>query len=199
MAAPEDDATGGSQNIKCFVTENGEVNGSAGTADVDGGWTSLASPVFTMEGTDGIISYARWFFDSQSTDHLDTFISNDGGVEWYAVHSTYGTNSEWETTSFVVSEFVQPTDQMQVAFLIEDADPQSIVEGGIDNLQLEIIDCGDSCIGDVNQDGTVNVTDLLSIIDAWGTSDAGADIDGDGVVAVGDLLTTVGNWGSCEP
>ena len=70
MAAPEDDATGGSQNVQCFVTQNGEVGGSAGSADVDGGSTTLVSPLLDVEGTDGIISYARWFFDSQTSDRI---------------------------------------------------------------------------------------------------------------------------------
>ncbi|MBC8200613.1 MAG: VCBS repeat-containing protein, partial [Planctomycetes bacterium] len=55
MAAPEDDVTGGTENVMCFVTENGEVGGSAGQADVDGGSTSLISPQLDVAGTDGII------------------------------------------------------------------------------------------------------------------------------------------------
>jgi len=197
MAAPEDDATGGSQNVQCFVTENGDVGGAAGSADVDGGWTLLASPQLSLSGTDGIVSYARWFFDSLNTDQLETRISNDGGETWTTVHTTLGTNSEWETTSFNISDFIEPSDQMRVAFVTQDADPPSIVEAGIDNFQLEIIDCGSICLGDVNLNGAVEVSDLLTIIDAWGSNDQAADVDGDGTVAVGDLLTVVGNWGSC--
>ena len=198
MAAPEDDATGGSENVMCFVTENGEAGGAAGSADVDNGWTVLESPLFATSGTDGIISYDRWFFDSQNTDLLITRISNDGGLNWTDVHSTTSTNSEWETTSFTIGDFITPTDQIKVSFIVDDASPASIVEAGIDNFQLEIIDCGNECLGDINADGNVNVSDLLAIIAAWGTDDASADIDGDGIVAVSDLLLAIGNWGSCE-
>jgi hypothetical protein len=198
MAAPEDDATGGSQNTMCFITENGEVGGSAGSADVDGGWTMLVSPELSLGGTDGIISYARWFFDSQNSDQLETRISNDGGSTWVTAQTTFGTNAEWETSSFNISDFVEPTDQIRVAFITEDAGSASIVEAGIDNFQLEIINCGTSCLGDVNADDIVDVTDLLAIIDAWGSSDETADITGDGIVDIEDLLTVVGNWGSCD-
>ena len=55
-----------------------------------------------------------------------------------------------------------------------------------------------NCLGDLNSDGEVSVSDLLSIIAAWGTDDENADIDGNGIVAVSDLLIAIGNWGTCE-
>jgi parallel beta-helix repeat protein len=51
---------------------------------------------------------------------------------------------------------------------------------------------------DINGDGFVNVSDLLSIIDQWGLTDSPADVNGDGIVDVSDLLEVVGNWGPCE-
>ncbi len=198
MAAPEDDVTGGSQNVQCFVTQNGEPGGAAGTADVDGGTTTLVSPLLDVAGTDGIISYARWFFDSQTSDTLKTYISNDNGDTWTLVHETVGTNSQWEQTSFTVSAHIEPTNEVRIAFIAEDSDPPSIVEAGIDNFQLEIIVCGADCIGDINNDGTVNVTDVLAVIGDWSTSNPETDLDGNGIVAVGDLLILIGNWGNCE-
>jgi len=197
MAAPEDDATGGSQNVMCFVTQNGEPGGSVGEDDVDNGSTTLVSPLLDVAGTNGIISYARWFFDSQDSDSLQTYISNDNGVSWTFVHQTEGTNSQWDTVGFSIGDYVEPTNQVRVAFMTEDADPQSIVEAGIDNFQLEVIVCGDTCLGDINNDGVVNISDLLAIIGAWGSDDPVADLDGNGVVAVGDLLIAIGNWGNC--
>ncbi|HIN09336.1 MAG TPA: hypothetical protein EYM64_02030 [Phycisphaerales bacterium] len=198
MAAPEDDATGGAQNTMCYVTENGEVGGSVGSADVDNGSTNLISPILEVNGTNGIISYDRWFFDSQGTDQLDTYISNDDGVSWVLVHSTGSTGSEWETTSFVIADYVEPTDLVRVGFTTEDLDPASIVEAGIDNFQLEVVVCGGDCVGDIDGDGNVAVGDLLLIIADWGGSNPSTDLDGNGIVAVGDLLIAIGNWGPCE-
>jgi hypothetical protein len=197
MAAPEDDATGGAQNVLCFVTQNGEVGGSAGSADVDGGSTTLVSPVLDVAGTNGVISYARWFFDSQNSDALSTYISNDNGSTWTFVHQTNSTNSSWETVQFTISHFILPTSQMRVAFIAEDNSPASVVEAGIDNFQLELIVCSTACAGDLNNDGSVSVSDLLEIIAAWGSSDPAADLNGDGTVAVSDLLIAIGNWGIC--
>lgn len=58
-------------------------------------------------------------------------------------------------------------------------------------------DC-DSCDvtvpADLNFDGIVNVTDLLILLDMWG-SNGSADIDFSGVVDVSDLLILIGAWG----
>jgi N-acetylglucosamine kinase-like BadF-type ATPase len=51
---------------------------------------------------------------------------------------------------------------------------------------------------DINGDGYVNVNDLLSIIDHWGTNDETADINFDGIVNITDLLIVISNWGPCE-
>jgi hypothetical protein len=52
------------------------------------------------------------------------------------------------------------------------------------------------CAADCDNDGVVGVSDLLAIIDAWGTN-AGCDLNGDGNIDVVDLLEVVGSWGEC--
>ena len=41
-------------------------------------------------------------------------------------------------------------------------------------------ECGDLCIGDVTEDGLVDVSDILAVIDQWGQPDSPADANGDG-------------------
>lgn len=57
------------------------------------------------------------------------------------------------------------------------------------------------CGGDLNNDGSVNVTDLLGVIGAWGACPAPAncpaDRNFDGTVNVTDLLQVIGTWGAC--
>ena len=55
---------------------------------------------------------------------------------------------------------------------------------------------GIGCISDVDMDGSVGVGDVLTVIDAWGTSNEDADINGDGTVSVGDLLMLIDEWGT---
>lgn len=50
-------------------------------------------------------------------------------------------------------------------------------------------------IGDVDGDGLVNVTDLLALLEQYGScNDCLADLDGDGVVEVNDLLMLLADW-----
>ena len=54
------------------------------------------------------------------------------------------------------------------------------------------------CDGDVNSDNIVNISDVLEIINQWGTTNEDADVTGDGIVNVSDLLAAVANWGECS-
>jgi hypothetical protein len=56
----------------------------------------------------------------------------------------------------------------------------------------------DPCPADVNNDGVVNVLDLLLLIEQWGQSGAQADINGDGTVNIQDLLVLIDAWGPCD-
>jgi hypothetical protein len=54
------------------------------------------------------------------------------------------------------------------------------------------------CPWDLDGDGMIAVTDLVSLILAWGPNPGHpADFDGDGTVAVQDLVALVLNWGVC--
>ena len=58
-------------------------------------------------------------------------------------------------------------------------------------------ECSPEC-PDINGDGYVDVSDLLTIIDQWGSSNSPADVNEDGIVNVSDLLIVIDNWGECE-
>lgn len=66
---------------------------------------------------------------------------------------------------------------------------------------FEVPVCSEPGPGDTNYDFKVDVTDLLSIIEAWGNQcgeddDCTADQDGDDVIGIGDLLIVLENWTS---
>jgi hypothetical protein len=58
---------------------------------------------------------------------------------------------------------------------------------------------GNDCPADTNGDNSVNVTDLLAVIGAWGPCAApcAADTNNDGNINVTDLLAVIGSWGAC--
>jgi subtilisin family serine protease len=49
-------------------------------------------------------------------------------------------------------------------------------------------------LGDLNNDGAVDVDDLLKIINDWGLTHTSADLNGSGVVDVDDLLIVINQW-----
>jgi len=54
------------------------------------------------------------------------------------------------------------------------------------------------CPTDMNDDQVTNVSDMLEVINQWGScSGCSADFDGNGVVNVVDLLEVIGAWGPC--
>ena len=67
------------------------------------------------------------------------------------------------------------------------------------DMDIHTIALGPAQIGDLNQDGFVNVLDLLIVINGWGLCPppdlCGTDFNGDNVTNVMDLLTVINNWG----
>ena len=57
------------------------------------------------------------------------------------------------------------------------------------------------CEADFNDDGYVNVSDMLELIESWGPcflKSCDADLDGDNIVRVSDLLILIDSWGTCQ-
>jgi hypothetical protein len=74
---------------------------------------------------------------------------------------------------------------------------------GNPRIQNMIIDLGvyehePVCHGDADGTGTVNIDDLLLVINNWGQTGINpADLTGNGVVNIDDLLTVINRWGVC--
>ena len=80
---------------------------------------------------------------------------------------------------------------LEVSILDEDSDGNIIAE--FQFVVEEIRFCPD-----MDNDGEVGITEVLTIIDQWGQTNSPADLNFDGIVDVTDLLIVVGNWGPCE-
>jgi len=69
---------------------------------------------------------------------------------------------------------------------------------------LAAIACGTTtslgCPGDLDGNATINVNDVLGLIEDWDQTGSSSDIDGNGIVDVGDLFYLLDAWGPCpEP
>lgn len=187
-----DPATDGDGSGQCYLTDNVD-----GDSDVDGGWTILTSPVLDSTGNGTpFVEYYRWFTtDAGVGDSLMVELSTDNGDTWVVLESVVDSSPQWVFKSFRINEMLSPSIRTRVRFTATDIGIDSLVEAGIDRVQIVRRTC--TSPGDANEDGTVNVTDLLSLLAGWGICGApcSADFNADGIVNVSDLLILLANWG----
>jgi hypothetical protein len=134
---PENDHTPDPGTL-CFVTGNGAPGDAAGAQDVDGGQTTLTSPVFDLAGADWAeVSYWRYYVLETSFDDVFTVdISNDGGTSWTNLETVTATTG-WVRAAFTLDELpVAPTDQMRLRFIAADEGTGSLVEALIDDVAI---------------------------------------------------------------
>jgi hypothetical protein len=141
-AAPDADFTSPPGDY-CFVTESANPGDPLGEADVDGGKTSLLSPVYDL-GSGGpyesvIARYRRWYSNGLGATVDDTwrvYVSNNAGSDWSIFETESVGNPSWQLVSAdLIGTFATP-DQIQFRFVAEDQGGGSIVEAGIDDFEI---------------------------------------------------------------
>ncbi len=128
---------------QCYLTDR-----NSGDTDVDGGTTTLYSPVFDLSSGDARISYARWYSNTfgadPNNDVFNIYISNNNGGSWTLVEAVGPVNEAsggWIEHSFMASQFVTPTAQMKMRFDASDLNSGSVVEAGIDAFAVTQYEC----------------------------------------------------------
>jgi len=195
---PASDADGSG---RCYLTQN-----EMGNTDVDNGAVRLISPVFDMfQG--GTISYAYYLYLTDATGGVDKLlveIKNDTASIWTEIarHDTDG-GLYWRyhtiDTADIIAAGVELTSTMRLRFTVNDDDPQSIVEAGIDGFSVSVLECEEPFLcGDVDGDDTgPNVADITYLVDYifFGGSPPpvaeAANVDGDNGINVADLIYLV--------
>jgi len=148
----EDDHTPAPGTL-CFVTGNGSVGGAAGENDVDGGKTTLLTPVFQLGGAlSAQVSYYRWYTNSWGNnpdeDWWNVDVTNDG-VNWVSLEHTQTTLAAWTQFTFELTDYITLTDQVQLRFVAADEGAGgSLVEAGVDDFLLTVFQPVQTGIGD---------------------------------------------------
>jgi hypothetical protein len=140
-AQPEDDRTP-APGTMCFVTGQGPPDGNASQADVDGGKTTLRSPVFDLTRlVQPRVGYWRWYSNNLGGyPNEDTWlvqVSNDGGNSWVDLERTTSSANGWQRMSFLLESYVVPSTQMVFRFVASDAGAGSLVEAAVDDFEIE--------------------------------------------------------------
>ncbi|MEP0846250.1 MAG: trypsin-like serine protease [Phycisphaerae bacterium] len=208
-AQPGDDHTAG--GTQCWVTD-GRAGPSVGSYDVDGGATTLLSPVYDLgSGDDAHVSYWRWYSNDEGTaPNADTFVvdvSNDGGSAWTTVETVGPAGAQasggWFFHEFRLSDFVSTTAAVRLRFVASDLAEPSLVEAAIDDLRVTSVTCAAPCPGDLDGDGQVGLGDLSRLLGNFGVSSGmsydDGDLTGDGAVDLADLSRLLELYGSSCP
>ncbi len=137
---PEDDHTV-APGTDCLVTGQGPEGGSAGAADVDGGKTTVTSPVFDLASlVDARVTYWRWYTnDLGNNPGLDEWVvqvSPDGGGSWIDLERTTASANSWLERSFLIEDYITPTSTVAFRFIASDEGDASLVEAAVDDFEI---------------------------------------------------------------
>jgi hypothetical protein len=189
----------------CLLTENGN-----GNFDIDGGCTTITSPVIDASTSGTTVSYSRWFDNTGAGTGADP--SNDiftievtDGLSGWTVLEVLGPATQssggWFDVNFLVSDFVENTDSFQIRFTACDLNAGSVVEAAIDTLRIEAIECDDApaLVGDFNNDCVVDGADFGFLLSQWGNTNSPADLDGNQIVDGSDVGLFLALFGDTCP
>ena len=194
-AQPEDDHTPGA-GTDCWVTD-GVAGSGLGDRDIDGGSTTLTSPILDAIalGDDAELVYWRWYSNntgaSPNADSMLVQISNDIGNSWTTLEVVTENANAWVERRFRIADFVEPTDMIRVRFIASDLGDGSIVEAGVDDLRIESVGCTVNP-ADLNNDGELNFFDVSIFLNAYNSGDLVADLNGDGILSFFDVSSFLG-------
>ncbi len=137
-AAPGADIDGDVGN-QAFVTGNAAVQG-AGEDDVDDGVVTLRSPIFDATlYNNPQLNYHYWFFNEGGAgtpnDELRVEITN--GNQTVLLANYRETTGEWMADSFLLADFIDLNDQMQLIVTTSDLPGSGhLVEAGFDGFSV---------------------------------------------------------------
>ena len=139
QAQPATDHTPGAGTF-CFVTGN---NSSVATvSSVNGGKTTLTSPVLNLSGvTDPRIVFWRWYYHNHSvggavalSQPFVTEISNDAGTTWTTVSAVQRSIGAWERIEIRVTDFFASPGNVRVRFTAQNR-VGGIAEAALDDFE----------------------------------------------------------------
>ncbi|MEC7195868.1 MAG: GC-type dockerin domain-anchored protein, partial [Planctomycetota bacterium] len=98
----------------------------------------------------------------------------------------------WGTTyNFRFTSPYPPTNgQIELDFFKDTSEPNRFA-------LVDVPDVPENCVADIDQSGSVDFDDLLTLLSAWDSNDPAADLDGSGMVEFNDLLTLLSAYGEC--
>jgi hypothetical protein len=139
IVQPERDHTpaGG---VRCFVTSNVPRGLSPGSGDVDGGKTTLTSPVIDLsDRAFAACRCWRWYTNDAGgigDDIWTVDVSADSGATWVNLETEASSEAAWVRQEFELNTAIALTDKVLVRFVASDYGVDSIVEAAVDDFEI---------------------------------------------------------------
>jgi len=195
-----------------YFTGLGLPGGTIGADDIDFGDTTLTSTNFLLDPSLLYeVSYWRWFCNNASAstpdDILTVSLSLDGGSSWAVIeeigpgHPHAG--GGWFKNSFAIEPGSSPGNIFQLRFHTGDLGAGSIVEAGVDLIEVQTVDCettgpqpvdNDFISSDCNGDGVHDLSDVVQVLEVlfgvtvdFSCEDA-CDSDDNGQIDISDAI-----------
>lgn len=151
---------------QCLVTGNApNITAGSNNADVDGGKTTVMTPVFDLTGyANPVIEYYRWFSNDRGSnarsDMWVTQIHAENSPLWKNVESSYQSDYSWRRRVFAVSEYLTSS-KVQMRFIATDAMSSSLPNNGQGTVEAGV---DDFFIYDAWTSGVDNVASLKAAV-----------------------------------
>lgn len=138
---PEDDCS--PAGVCCFVTGNAAAGLPVGVNDVDGGRTTLLSPVLDLSAwPGGRVEYRRWYVNDtpneSPTDVWTVDVSSDGGGTWTPIETCGASDRTWRLIRRDIVSYVPLTSAVQFRFVASDESTGSFVEAAVDEFAVTV-------------------------------------------------------------
>ena len=149
LVAPNTQTTDGGEF--CFLTGQSSSSGAGiGENDIDGGHTTLRSPVIDLTGMDNpVFTYMRYYVNAPPSganpgqDWWQVQVSDDGGSSWIYLENSRTQDMSWRRNAFRVQDYVDVTDEFMIQMIASDStfvgqnlDGGSLVEAAVDDIIL---------------------------------------------------------------
>jgi hypothetical protein len=139
IVQPADDHTP-DPGVICYVTD-GRAGSAPGDYDVDGGQTTLLSPIWDLSTyPQAYLDLWTWYTNRQgnnpSTDTFRVDISSNGGTSWVSLIRTMSSWEYWKNDMFALQDFITLSNQVQLRVVAADRSPGSLVESAVDDVCL---------------------------------------------------------------
>ncbi len=138
VVQPEDDFS--PAGVSCLVT--GAFQGTTWFSnDVDGGRTSVTSPIISGLEENSIIEFEKWFAHGAGFNFPNLgqwrFEASNNGLAWIPIEVvSYGDHRNWINTKYRLGDHLVVSDSMQFRFVAADYGTGSIVEALVDDIVI---------------------------------------------------------------